>query len=176
MAKAARQTAYGLERLRGYPRPSAPKGKTQLPARAGQAGAAGMGETLIKVAGGIAVGAAVLTALYVTTNWAPERTIRQLRARWGRPPSTFIDVAGMTVHLRDQGPRDDPSPIVLLHPTVSSLHTWDGWTEALADQRRVIRFDLAGFGLTGPSPDGRYGFDEDVRLVIAVLDHLGIER
>ena len=115
MAKAARQTAYGLERLRGYPRPSAPKGKTQLPARAGQAGAAGMGETLIKVAGGIAVGAAVLTALYVTTNWAPERTIRQLRARWGRPPSTFIDVAGMTVHLREPLRGVAPGQVVVLY-------------------------------------------------------------
>jgi pimeloyl-ACP methyl ester carboxylesterase len=46
----------------------------------------------------------------------------------------------------------------------------------LKNERRVIRFDLRGFGLTGPSPDRRYGFDEDVRLVIAVLDHLGIER
>jgi pimeloyl-ACP methyl ester carboxylesterase len=177
MTKEVRQTAYGLERLRGYPRPSHPKGKTQLSAKTRQAVEKGMtGETLINVAGGIAVGAAVLTALYVATNWKPERTITQLRVRWGRPPSTFINVAGMTVHLRDEGPRDDPSPIMLLHPTVSSLHTWDGWTEALKDQRRVIRFDLRGFGLTGPSPDGRYGFDEDVRLVIAVLDHLGIER
>jgi pimeloyl-ACP methyl ester carboxylesterase len=178
MARKVRQTAYGLERLRGYPRPSPPQGKIQPPSKAGDqaTGKAMTGETLINISGGIVIGAAALTALYVATNWAPERTVAQLRARWGRPPSVFVNVAGMTVHLRDEGPRDDPSPIVLLHPTVSSLHTWDGWVEVLKSQRRVIRFDLRGFGLTGPSPDGTYGFDEDVRLVIAVLDHLGIER
>ena len=30
----------------------------------------------------------------------------------------------MQVHLRDEGPRSDPSPIVLLHGTSASLHTW----------------------------------------------------
>ena len=47
-------------------------------------------------------------------------------------------------------------PIVLLHGTSASLHTWDGWTDALKGQRRVIRVDLPGFGLTGPMPDGNY--------------------
>ncbi len=82
----------------------------------------------------------------------------------------------MKVHLRDEGPRDDPSPIVLLHGTGSSLHAWEGWAEALKEKRRVIRFDLPGFGLTGPSPDGVYSVDNDVRFVIAMLDKLGIER
>jgi pimeloyl-ACP methyl ester carboxylesterase len=56
----------------------------------------------------------------------------------------------MQVHVRDEGPRDDPAPIVLLHGTGASLHTWEGWTRQLAHKRRVIRFDLPGFGLTGP--------------------------
>src|SRR5262245_48087212 len=93
---------------------------------------------------------AILTAVYVATSWAPELEAKDLRTRWGVAPSTFIDVSGMRVHLRDEGPRDDPSPIVLLHPVVSSLHTWEGWTAALKNDRRVIRFDLPGFGLTGP--------------------------
>jgi pimeloyl-ACP methyl ester carboxylesterase len=65
---------------------------------------------------------------------------------------------------------------VLLHALVSSLHAWEGWAEALKGKRRVIRFDLPGFGLTGPSPDGIYTIDNNVHLVIAILDHLGIER
>ena len=176
MAKEVRQTAYGLERLRGYPRPSRPKGKTQLSAKTGQAFGKGM---RVRRSPTLPVGLQWhrrLLQRFTSRRTGRRNALNQLRVRWGRPPSTFIDVAGMTVHLRDEGPRDDPSPIVLLHPTVSSLHTWEGWTEALKDRRRVIRFDLRGFGLTGPSPDGRYGFDEDVRLVIAVLDHLGIKR
>jgi pimeloyl-ACP methyl ester carboxylesterase len=128
------------------------------------------------VIGGVLIALAILTGVFVATTWAPERTVEELRARWAPAPSVFLNVAGMRVHMRDEGPRDDASPVVLLHGTASSLHTWDGWTEALRSKRRVIRFDLSGFGLTGPSPDGIYGVEDDVRLVIAVLDHLGIER
>jgi pimeloyl-ACP methyl ester carboxylesterase len=94
-----------------------------------------------------------LSAKFFILNWAPDRPVSELTARWAPPPSTFIEVAGMKVHMRDEGVRDDPSPIVLLHGTAASLHTWEGWVEALKNRRRVIRFDLPGFGLTGPSPD-----------------------
>jgi pimeloyl-ACP methyl ester carboxylesterase len=82
----------------------------------------------------------------------------------------------MKVHVRDEGPRDDKSPIVLAHGTGSSLHAWEGWARALKDKRRVIRFDLPGFGLTGPSPDAIYSMDNDIRVLIAVLDKLGVEH
>jgi len=80
------------------------------------------------------------------------------------------------VHLRDEGPRDDPVPIFLLHGTGASLHTWDGWARELARERRVIRFDLPGFGLTGPSPDGIYSVESYVDTVLAVADTLGVQR
>jgi pimeloyl-ACP methyl ester carboxylesterase len=118
----------------------------------------------------------LLAAAFVAMNWAPELRVEELRERWAPPPSIFLDVAGMKVHLRDEGPRDDPSPLVLLHGTGSSLHAWEDWAGALKERRRVIRFDMAGFGLTGPSPDGIYTIDSDVRLVIAVLDKLGVAR
>lgn len=128
------------------------------------------------IIGGMLITIAILTVLYVAMNWAPERTVEELRARWGSPPSVFLNVAGVKLHLRDEGPRDDASPIVLLHGTISSLHTWDGWAEALRAKRRVIRFDLPGCGLTSPVPDRIYSADNDVRTVIAILDSLGIER
>ena len=65
---------------------------------------------------------------------------------------------------------------MLLHGTSSSLHTWEGWAQALKDQRRVIRFDLPGFGLTGPSVDNVYTIERYTRFVAAVLDHLGVKR
>jgi pimeloyl-ACP methyl ester carboxylesterase len=89
--------------------------------------------------------------------------------RWAPPPSIFLDVAGLQVHVRDQGPRDDDSPIVLIHGTSSSLHAFEGWAEVLAAQRRVVTFDLPGFGLTGPSADGDYSIDATVRFVVALL-------
>lgn len=90
----------------------------------------------------------------VAANWAPDKPLSVLAARWATPPSTFGQILGMQVHLRDEGPRDDPTPIVLIHGTSASLHTWEGWVAALKDDRRVITFDLPGFGLTGPHPTG----------------------
>lgn len=112
----------------------------------------------------------------VIATWAPDRPVDELKAEWAPAPSQFLDVAGMQVHLRDEGVRDDPVPIVLLHGTSSSLHTWDGWVAALASERRVIRVDLPGFGLTGPTPDGEYTIASYVRFMGALLDRLGVER
>jgi pimeloyl-ACP methyl ester carboxylesterase len=130
---------------------------------------------IITFAGALAIAVAA-AAVFIVFNWAPERSVEDLRARWAQPPSAFADVGGLKVHIRDEGPRNDPTPIVLLHGSGSSLHAWDGWADILKRERRVIRFDFAGFGLTGPSPDRRYSPDLDVALVIAVLDRLGIAR
>jgi pimeloyl-ACP methyl ester carboxylesterase len=118
----------------------------------------------------------VLAIALVAFTWAPDRPVEALADRWATPPSVFVAVDGMRVHLRDEGPRDDPQPIILLHGTSSSLHTWDGWTASLVQERRVIRFDLPGFGLTGPEPDGDYTIERYVRFMTAMLDHLGIEH
>jgi len=120
------------------------------------------------------------TALAVALSRAPDRPAQSLVARWAPPPSDFIDVRGQVVHLRDVGPRGDPSPIVLLHGTGASLHTWEGWTATLAKSRRVIAFDLPGFGLTGPfsgqyAPDDYRG-DTYARFVLDVLDALRVPR
>jgi pimeloyl-ACP methyl ester carboxylesterase len=108
--------------------------------------------------------------------WVPDRPLSSLTARWAPPPSTFIPLLGMQVHLRDQGPRDDPDPVVLIHGTSASLHTWEGWVHALDDKHRVVTFDLPAFGLTGPSPEGDYTIAAYVRFVGALLDQLGIRR
>jgi len=122
----------------------------------------------------------VLVALTVGTAaavyWAPDRPVADLAARWAPAPSIFLDVDGLRAHVRDEGPRDDPMPLVLLHGTAASLHTWDGWTTALIRERRVIRVDLPGFGLTGPAPDGDYRIERYVRFVTALLDALRLER
>lgn len=118
----------------------------------------------------------MLLAAFVAATWAPDRPLSELKARWAPPPSTFVYVQGMNVHLRDEGPRSDPVPIVLLHGTSSSLHTWDGWAQAFKEKRRVIRFDLPGIGLTGPPPDADYRIERYVRFIAAMLDELGVPR
>jgi pimeloyl-ACP methyl ester carboxylesterase len=104
--------------------------------------------------------------------WAPDKPLAELQTHWALPPSQFVAVGDLNVHLRDEGPRDDPAPIVLLHGTADSLHTWNGWAAQLRGQRRVIRFDLPGFGLTGPDAQADYSIDAYVRFVAAVMDQL----
>ena len=82
----------------------------------------------------------------------PDTDAAEMRAKYGGPPSQFVDIGdGVTVHLRDEGPKDAPA-IILLHGSNADLHTWDPWVQALKDQYRVIRFDQVGHGLTGPDP------------------------
>lgn len=127
----------------------------------------------------LAIGVLTLVALAgagVALTWAPDRPVEALKARWAPWPSRFIEVEGMSVHLRDEGPRTDGTPLVLLHGTSASLHTWDGWVDALKGERRVIRIDLPGFGLTGPAPDGDYHLARYSRFVGALLDDLGLKQ
>ena len=126
--------------------------------------------------GGLLLGTILLILLFIVRDWAPELKREVVEPRWATAPSAFINVTGIRVHVRDEGPRDDSSPIVLLHGTASSLHTWDGWTELLKGDRRVVRFDLPGFGLTSPSPDGTYGAEKDTSLLVAILDFLDIDQ
>ncbi len=122
----------------------------------------------------------LLTALALALSQAPDRPVETLVARWAPAPSDFVDVKGQLVHLRDEGPRDDPLPVVLIHGTSASLHTWEGWVRALKGRRRVITFDLPGFGLTGPfagryTPDDYHG-DSYAAFVIDLLDTLKLQR
>ena len=107
--------------------------------------------------------------------WAPDRSVSELSLRWAQSPSQWLQVEGMRVHLRDEGPRTDPLPLVLLHGTSASLHTWDGWVKDLATTRRVIRMDLPAFGLTGPHPNDDYSIASYVKFVDAVLKELHID-
>jgi pimeloyl-ACP methyl ester carboxylesterase len=119
---------------------------------------------------------ALIFALALAAFWAPDRSVEELKARWAPPPSVFIEVDGMQVHMRDEGVHDDPLPIVLIHGTSASLHTWDGWVEALKATRRVIRLDLPAFGLTGPFADNDYTLPHYARFMHAFLDRLGVQR
>ena len=122
----------------------------------------------------------IVTAIAVGLTRHDDRPVETLVGRWAPPPSEFVEVGGQVVHLRDEGPRGDPLPIVLIHGTGASLHTWEGWVRGIKSQRRVISFDLPGFGLTGPFTGryaaGDYRGDTYARFVVDLLDHLKIPR
>ena len=102
---------------------------------------------------------------------APEK--EALIQTYGAGSSKFVIVKGNDVHYRDEGNKEESlGTIVLLHGTASSLHTWDAWTQTLAQNYRVIRMDLPGFGLTGPDSQDRYEVADDVSFLHAFLDRV----
>ncbi len=126
----------------------------------------------------LAAAAVLIVALgvFAAVHWQPDQSVDELADRWAGQPSRFLRVQGMNVHLRDEGPVNTGTTIALIHGTASSLHTWDGWAESLSEDYRVVRFDLPGFGLTGPHPDHDYSIDAYVEFVVASLDALLADR
>lgn len=132
--------------------------------------------TLLRLFGGLLL----LSALALPFLRADDRPVEHLVARWAPPPSAFVELDGQLLHYRDEGPRGDPVPLLLIHGTSSSLHTWEGWAKVLRQQRRVISLDLPAYGLTGPwtgANQGRpYTAPEYTRVALQLLDHLGVQR
>lgn len=115
----------------------------------------------------VALGLALSAAL------TPDIPVQQLVSKYTGPSSHFLDVDGLSVHYRDQG---QGPPLVLLHGTGASLHTWDAWTAALSAHHRVVRMDLPGFGLTGPSRTGDYSVQAYVTFLASFCQRLGLQR
>lgn len=96
-----------------------------------------------------------------------EIPLDKLKSKYVNANSRFMDLGdGVMLHYRDEG---QGPVIVLLHGVMSSLHTWDGWTAELSKHYRVIRVDLPGFGLTGPSSAIDY---YDTPSMVAMLDRV----
>ncbi len=100
--------------------------------------------------------------------------IETLTAKYGPPPSSFINVEGMNVHYRDEG--KGSIPVVLIHGTGSSLHTFEEWTTQLKEDHRVVRMDLPGYGLTGPFIDRNYSMEHYAHFIAEFLKALGIKK
>lgn len=116
---------------------------------------------------------AVLVGLGVWL-YTPDKPRAALVAAYAGPPSSFVDLGGLTLHVRDTGPHDAPV-LLLLHGFGSNLHTWDDWAARLDHEFRVVRLDLPGFGLTGPDPGG-YADQRSIEVLLALMDRLGIAR
>jgi len=89
----------------------------------------------------------------------------------GEPPgATFAEIDGVRLRYRDGG--SGPA-VVLLHGFASSLETWLGLIPELERDHRVIALDLKGFGWSD-RPEGDYSPAAQARLVLSLLDRLGV--
>ena len=120
-----------------------------------------------------------LTTL-IAVYWASDKSVKELE-QWQLANSEFIDIDGMQVHIVRStkcANTDTAETIVLLHGTSASLHTWQGWTEALSAEYCVVSMDLPGFGLTGPfvNKTTEYTSANYASFVIEVLDKLNLDK
>ena len=63
--------------------------------------------------------------------------------------------------------------VVLVHGFTLDTRMWDDQFQPLAQNFRVIRYDLRGFGQSAVPTDEPYSHVEDLR---ALLDHLGVQQ
>jgi len=97
----------------------------------------------------------------------------ELQKKYTYEESRFIEVEGMQVHYRTVG---QGQPLVLIHGTNASLHTWEAWTDILSKDYEVISVDLPGYGLTGPHPKQDYSLDAYMEFLRKFLKAAGLDR
>ena len=100
-------------------------------------------------------------------------SIEDLKNEYANEQSQFIEVNEMNVHYRDEG---KGFPIVLIHGTAASLHTWNAWTHELKKTNRVIRMDLPAFGITGPNKNADYSIEAYTTFLQSFLEKIGLEK
>lgn len=104
--------------------------------------------------------------------WNP--SYESVRAAQAGPPSTFERIGTANIHIRDEGPRDGPV-VIMLHSSMTNLREWDGWTDALKDKYRVIRFDWPPYGLSTDSAPTT-GLPGVVSLLDKLVEKKGLRR
>lgn len=123
----------------------------------------------------IALPLAVLVVLLITLR-TPDTDPAAMAAKYTNAQSRFVENdAGLRVHYRDQGNRDG-EPIVLVHGTAASLHTWEPLVERLSDEYRIVTYTQPGHGLTGAHPRDDYSFAGMAEALDLVTDELGLDH
>ncbi|MEO1041632.1 MAG: alpha/beta hydrolase [Pseudomonadota bacterium] len=87
----------------------------------------------------------------------------------------FVDVAGATIRVRDEGPKDAPT-LLMLHGFTFSLESWNQVAAELVGDYRIVRYDLLGHGLSGPDPQQRYAPTERAAFLGEVIQALELEN
>jgi pimeloyl-ACP methyl ester carboxylesterase len=124
--------------------------------------------------------ASLLTTLIVLIGvgiwlWTPDKSRRQLEARYLDAPGDLLEIAGIRLHVRDSRREDSPT-LIFLHGLGSSLHTWEPWARILSSDYRVIRFDMPGAGLSGGDPNGDYSDARSMQVLTTLMDHFSIAK
>jgi pimeloyl-ACP methyl ester carboxylesterase len=100
-----------------------------------------------------------LIGVFLLSSCDADIPVAALKAKYLKSNSAFVDIDGVSVHYIMEGRMDDSLPIVFIHGTSASLHTWDTLSSLLKTNKKIIRLDLPAFGLTGPNLLNQYNFN-----------------
>lgn len=90
------------------------------------------------------------------------------------PQDRFVEVAGQSVYVHDQG--DGPA-IVLLHGFASTAHSFRELFGPLSQRFRLLAIDLNGFGYTErPRHSKSYRIEAQADLIVEILKRKGINE
>ncbi len=124
------------------------------------------------IAGAISLGVAAKLLLRPRdADWARNRHVV-----FHSDHSRFVEVDGIRVHYQEAG---DPSapPLILIHGFASSTLVWSKvFLRLAAAGFRVIAIDMLGYGYSGKPRNGEYTIPGQAKLLLGLLDQLGIER
>ena len=115
----------------------------------------------------------ILLTFVIGNSFYSDISVEDLKNEFTNEHSQFIEIDEVNVHYRDEG---EGFPIVLIHGTAASLHTWDAWTDELIKTNRVIRMDLPAFGITGPNKNADYSIEAYTTFLHSFLEKLKLEK
>ena len=118
----------------------------------------------------------VLVVVLFCFYWENDIPLDTLKSKYTTAASAFVDVMQMQVHYRDEGNKNDSLPLVLIHGTGASLHTWEESVKLLTDSFRVITLDLPAYGLTGPNPKRIYSQAFYVQFIDEFLKSIHVNK
>ena len=83
-----------------------------------------------------------------------------------------LSVAGVSLHIRDDGPKDG-RVLMLANSLGTDLRVWDALIPLLPEGLRVVRFDKRGHGLSD-APEAPYAMETLVDDAEAICEALGL--
>ena len=108
-------------------------------------------------------------------------SLRWLRRRnediaWqsAHPPGRIVDVEGIPIHIVERG--SGPNAAVLIHGFLGHTYSFRYLIPELAKDQRAVAVDLKGSGYSGRPDKGDYSLSEQARVVMRLMDKLGIDR
>ncbi|WND03509.1 alpha/beta hydrolase [Temperatibacter marinus] len=88
----------------------------------------------------------------------------------------YAQIEDASIAYRYQGEDKTGPAVILVHSMFFDMAMWDDWAAELAKTNPVIRFDVAGHGLSSQATSGDYSLKATMKTLQGIMDHHGVKR